>query len=398
METGSRGRVLFIAPQPVFQWRGSPIRVGFDVQALAELGFEVDLLTLPVGEDRVIPGVQVRRVPNLLGVKRLPIGPSPAKAFFDGVLLAQGARLVRRRAYRVVHGVEEAGALAVLLARLGRCRAVFEKHSDPASHRQGLLRNLVLAAYAAVERFTVRRADAVIATGPGLAGQARAMGGRGPVHDIFDIPSSQVEADPARVAVIRRQWRRTPDEIVVLYVGSFAVYQGVDLMFDAMHLVLEACPGVRFVVIGGSPAEVEARRCRLAGQGGADRVTFAGHFPPDELPHYLAAADILLSPRLSGVNTPLKLLDYLKAGAAIAATDTTANRLILDENTAVLTEVSPAGFAAGITRLIADTELRASLACAGRRRIDEVYNYANFKAKLGACYEEVLKGPGAALP
>jgi hypothetical protein len=30
-------RVLLIAPQPYFQWRGSPLRVRFNVQALAEL-------------------------------------------------------------------------------------------------------------------------------------------------------------------------------------------------------------------------------------------------------------------------------------------------------------------------------------------------------------------------
>ena len=31
-------RVMIIAPQPFFEWRGSPIRVSFLVRALAELG------------------------------------------------------------------------------------------------------------------------------------------------------------------------------------------------------------------------------------------------------------------------------------------------------------------------------------------------------------------------
>ena len=50
-----------------------------------------------------------------------------------------------------------------------------------------------------------------------------------------------------------------------------------------------------------------------------------------ELADYLAAADILLSPRLGSVNTPLKLLDYLKAGRAIVATATAANRMVVGE-------------------------------------------------------------------
>ena len=34
-------KVLFISPQPFFQWRGSPIRVAFNLQALADEGYEV---------------------------------------------------------------------------------------------------------------------------------------------------------------------------------------------------------------------------------------------------------------------------------------------------------------------------------------------------------------------
>jgi len=71
-----RPRLLFMTSVPFFQWRGSSIRVGFDVQALAEVGYEVDLLTLPIGTTKNIPGVTVHRVGNPFGVKNIPIGPS----------------------------------------------------------------------------------------------------------------------------------------------------------------------------------------------------------------------------------------------------------------------------------------------------------------------------------
>ncbi len=64
-------KVLFISPQPFFEWRGSPIRVGFNIQALSELGYRVDLLTLPIGIERDVPGVKIIRVPNLLGMSRV---------------------------------------------------------------------------------------------------------------------------------------------------------------------------------------------------------------------------------------------------------------------------------------------------------------------------------------
>jgi glycosyltransferase involved in cell wall biosynthesis len=90
------------------------------------------------------------------------------------------------------------------------------------------------------------------------------------------------------------------------------------------------------------------------------------------------------------VNTPLKLLDYMKAGRAIVATDTEANRLLLDESNAVLAAAEPKSFAAGVCELLGDRDRRLRLGEAARRRIDDCYNYGEFKRRLGACYEQVL--------
>lgn len=379
-------RILFISPQPFFQWRGSPIRVAYDVQALSELGHEVDLLTFPFGEDKDVPGVRIIRIPNVFRRRNVPIGPSFWKAMYDLPLLWHAARLVRSGTYDVVHGIEDGGFIAVLVARSAGIATVFEKHSDPGCYKKGLLRNLFLSMYARVEAFTIRRATAVIGTGPALVAQALAVDPDKPAHHVPDIPSSLVTADAGRVAAVRDRLLQADGEQVVLYVGSFAVYQGIDLMFDAMLQVVSRCPGTRFVVIGGTPAEIEERRAWLQEQGIAESVTFLGKIPPDELPDYLSAADVLLSPRIAGKNTPLKLLDYLKAGCAIVATDGEANRLILDESTAVLTAPRPDAFAGGIVRVLEDRALRERLAGEGHRLIRDVYNFDEFKRRLAECY------------
>lgn len=385
-------KLLFMASQPFFQWRGSPIRVGFDVMALAELGYAVDLLVLPVGEPREIPGVRILRAPNLLGVRKVAIGPSFAKLAFDKIMFFQALGLARRNRYDVLHCVEDLGPVGVAVGWHTGAKVVFEKHSDPSSYKQGVLRNGVMAIYGAVERFTIRHADACIGTGPGLADQIRAVGAGRPVYHIPDIPSSLREPDPGRAAQAGARFRKHPSDVLIAYVGSFAVYQGVDLMFEAIPRVATAHPEARFVVIGGTPAEIESRTRWLHERGAGDRVVFPGTIAPDELPDVLAAADILLSPRLAGINTPLKLLDYLKAGGAIVATDTEANRLILSPETAVLTRPEPGAFAEGIARLIKDAGLRKLLASAGRRRVDETYNYREFKKGLKACYDGLTRG------
>ena len=379
-------RVLFISPQPFFAWRGSPIRVAYDVEAIAKLGYEVDLLTLPIGEDRQIPGVRILRVTRIPGLNNIPIGPSPGKLLYDVLLFGRGLWEMLRRPYDVIHGVEEAGLIACLLGRFCGASIVFEKHSDPASHRAGFLKNIVLKAYAQVERLIIAGADAVIGTGTTLVRQVESLNGRATAHHVFDLPSSKVEADEARAAVIRREWQKSPDEILALYVGSFAVYQGVDLLFEAMAEAFTANPKLRLVIVGGSPAQRAERTAWLMERGLADRVTFAGFVAPDELPHHLRAVDILLSPRISGVNSPLKMLDYLKIARPIVATDLPANRELVDESCALLVPAEPAAFAAGVLKIAADPALGARLAAAGRRLIDEKYNFDRFVDRLRACY------------
>ena len=383
-------RILFIASQPFFEWRGSPIRLGLDLLALTEMGYSVDFLTLPLGERREIPGVRIIRAPNLFGARGIAIGPSLLKLAFDGLLFWMALGCVVRRRYAVVHGVEDCGIIAWCAARVGRARLVFERHSDPSSYHKGGVRDAVMRAYAAVERFVMRRADAVIGTGPGLVAHAQSVGRASRACLIPDIPSSLAEATPAGRAAARARCARQPDDLLIAYVGSFAVYQGIDLLFAAIPLVAAAEPRARFIIIGGSPAEIQSRKAALAAAGFPRAALFLGHIAPDQLPDTLAAADILLSPRLAGMNTPLKLLDYLKAGAAIVATDCEANRLILTPEIAQITAPTPEGFAEGILALCRDPERRYRLARAGAGLIAASHNFTFFREALGQCYTYVL--------
>ncbi|MBN2301629.1 MAG: glycosyltransferase [Lentisphaerae bacterium] len=384
-------KVLFISSQPFFQWRGSPIRVGFDVRVLAEAGFAVDLLTLPIGDSKEITGVRVIRTPNLFLVKNVPIGPSLAKAAFDVLLFFHGILLIVRNRYSVIHCVEDAGVIGVALSRIARVPLVFEKHSDPLSYGKGRFRNILMKIYGRVEVFVARCAAATIGTGQGLVDQLLAMGTGRPVHHIFDIPSSLTRATPEKTAAVRNTLKHEPNEMLIMFVGSFAVYQGVDLILESVAKVVSLHSNARFIIIGGTSAEIAARKKIVDAAGCSSAVSFIGKVHPDKLPNYLAAADILLSPRLAGVNTPLKILDYLKAGRAIVATDTESNRLILDRGIALLAKPDSNAFAEAICALLSNDSLKNELARKGHDLIENLYNFEEFKRRLIACYDEILE-------
>ncbi len=383
-------RVLFLSPQPFFQWRGSPIRVKHNLQALSDLGYAVDLVTLPFGEDVAIANLTLHRVSAYRGVKDLPIGPSFLKLMFDIKLLRTASRLLRENKYQLIHGIEEAGFFGVWLAKKHGLPLIYEKHSDPASYRKNFLRNRIMDMYAQIEAYTVRHAQAVIATGPGLAAAVQKMDPDCFCTHLFDIPSSLGEADPAEIQTRRAALAKDPNDILATYVGSFAVYQGVDLLFEAIPSALKACPHLRFIIIGGSNEEIRHYQSRLEVAGVSDAVSFIGKVSPESLPATLGASDLLLSPRISGNNTPLKLLDYLKAGRAIVATDLEANRLILDDSMSAFSALRPEAFAGAIADMANNDSLRELKAAKGRRLIDEVYNFTNYRLKLQTIYETVL--------
>lgn len=383
-------KILLISPQPFFQWRGSPIRVAFNALALTKLGYSVDLLTLPIGEEKNIAGVRVIRVANPFRLRNIPIGPSLPKIFFDLLILLKGISLCLRNKYDVVHGIEEAGFIGAILAKLIRARVIFEKHSDPFSYKKGMLKNLILRLYAGVEKVSVQMSDAVVCTGPGLVRQVELMGTNTRTFHIFDIPSSLVEPEEDGVIAVREELQKSQDDVLITFVGSFALYQGVELMFASIPKVLKKCPHARFVVIGGSAAEIEVQRIKFAELGLGDRVSFLGKVAPDILPNYLRASDILLSPRASGVNSPLKILDYMKAGRSIVATDIPSNRLVLDERNAVLTKPVPEEFASGIISLVEDKQRREAIGGANYDLYKTKYNFDHYCELMESCYASVL--------
>lgn len=391
----SQKKVLFISPQPFFEWRGSPIRVKFNLLALEKSGYQVDFLTLPIGADEPSVKSSVIRAWNPFKAKSISIGPSPLKLWFDLILLVQGVGLVLRNRYDILHGTEEAGFLCYLLSFICRAKCVYEKHSDSDSYQASGTKKLLLGAYTSVEKLTIKRADLVICTGPGLEEQARGFSSTQTIACIPDIPSSTVETTPEQARQKRefllnhRPFDSSDHDAVVLttYVGSFAKYQGVDIIFQAIPMVVRKNPNIRFVIIGGNIDEIREHQTKLDEAGVGKSVLFLGKIAPDELPSYLSASDILLAPRKSGINSPLKILDYFKAGGAIVATNTVANQRLLNSENAELCDFDTDSFSQSILKLGEDAVRRVHIAENGHKLYQSTYNFTAFTEQLEQAYQ-----------
>jgi glycosyltransferase involved in cell wall biosynthesis len=104
-------------------------------------------------------------------------------------------------------------------------------------------------------------------------------------------------------------------------------------------------------------------------------VIFTGELPSTEIPGLLEAADVLVSPRSRGTNTPLKIYQYLRSGRAIVATRLLTHTQVLDDTVAILTGVSPREFADGILAALADPILSAAIGARAAELAASKYSY-----------------------
>jgi glycosyltransferase involved in cell wall biosynthesis len=187
--------------------------------------------------------------------------------------------------------------------------------------------------------------------------------------------SAEDQATPEQAAAVRATHGIAPTTPLVLYTGTFEAYQGLDLLFESMALVRAARPDARLLLAGGKPDQVEKARAQARAAGIGDVTIFAGERPAPEIPAYLLACDALVSPRSRGTNTPLKIYQYLRSGKPIVATRLLTHTQVLDDETAILTGVSPAEFAEGMRAALTDRDRAARVGANAKHLADTKYSY-----------------------
>jgi len=368
--------------------RGTPLAVRALLRALGSLGHTVDILSFPQGEDVAIPGVRQLRSLRL-PVGRVKAGPSLAKLLLDvPFALEAWARMLFGR-YDVVHAVEEAAHLVSPLARLLRLPLVADVDSqipDQLRYSGFAGRGPLLWLAEVLDRHALRHATAVVTVCRGLSDGVRRAAPAARVFQIEDPPlvGEPLAADAPEVAALRDalglRGRR-----VALYSGNFEPYQGVALLVEAAPRV----PGASFLFMGGEPHEIEALRARAAALGAAERCVFAGKHPPSDLPAFLALADVLVSPRVKGENTPFKIYSYLASNRPLVATRLPTHTQVLDDSVAFLVEPTAEALAAGVAAVLADPAEADRRATRARDLLQREYSETRYLEKVKAAYDYV---------
>jgi glycosyltransferase involved in cell wall biosynthesis len=175
--------------------------------------------------------------------------------------------------------------------------------------------------------------------------------------------------------------------LLLMYVGNLETYQGIDLLLESFALVLKKSDRVDLVIIGGETSDIQKYQKKARCLSIARKVHFLGPKPVEHLAEYLSQADILMSPRIKGKNTPMKIYSYLDSGKAILATALPTHTQLLDSQIAMLAEPIPEMFSKGMLRLMEDENLRRKLGTASQKLIEEKFSYAAFCQRLNGLFD-----------
>ncbi len=378
-------RILMVAPQPFFQARGTPFSVLQRVTALTRLGHTVDMVTYPIGQPVLVDGLTIHRAPRVPFVRDVRVGPSIAKIFLDVTLLYRTLQLLRRGSYDLLHTHEEAAIMGAWLSRRFGLPHLYDMHSSLPEQFGNFERYdwwPVKKLFARAERYTLDRSDLVITVCPALDRHIERMGFNRPnamIENTYEL--EPVRNEPGEIAAMKTSLG-IEGKSAVVYTGTLEAYQGIDLMLAAVPLVREAVAASHFVIVGGTEAQAEGLRRRAAELGIGDAVSFVAAVPPNRVSLYHGLATVLVTCRVRGVNTPLKIYEYMRAGKPIVATAIHSHTQVLDEDSAELVPASAAGVAQGLIRVLTDSSRAKRLAEVARATSDDRYGSERYLAHL----------------
>ena len=391
--------ILMIAPEPFFEPRGTPFSEYHRIRALTSLGHTVDLATYPFGRNVELAGLRIFRSLRPLFISHVGIGPSWTKVPLNLLLTITACRLALRGKYDAIHSHEEGGLIGAVLAWCLRVPHLYDMHSSLPQQLSNFAfsrSRVIKSVFLAMERFMIRQSRVVIVICPSLEETVKALEPGARTVLIENAPgSAEDEATPDGAAAVRRSLNLDAATPVVLYTGTFEAYQGLDLLFAAMAIVRRTRPDARLVLAGGRAEQVVKARGQAAAAGIEDVTLFAGERPAAEIPAYLLAADLLVSPRSRGTNTPLKLYQYLRSGKAIVATRLLTHTQVLSDETAILTGVTPQEYADGILAGLTDPARAAAIGRQARDLAETKYSYAAYLEKTRQACAALMPAPPA---
>lgn len=352
-------------------------RVKRTARALAENGHQVDVFAVSDGaateggEDGGLPRIRLLHMrKKQTGMARLALEYA---VFFVWVFVWMSFLHIRR-SYDVVYVNNMPNFLVFtgLLPKLGGAKIVLDVH-DPAAELLADLRGHDLGWWtrrvvAAEERASISFCDALITVNESMRRRLAKVTSM-PVAVVMNLPDYRPLEPPVAS-------RGRGDLNWLVYSGSIAHRNGVDLVVKAMSMLADEFGSVRLRIIGEGPARTSV--VRLAEDlGVADRVQFVGFVPSEQVPALVMGAVAGISPQRGGpfgsLVFSMKAGDYIALGLPVICSGiATMRHYFSDDEVLFFEQDDAADLARAIRVLLADPAAAEERAAQARVKLDKL--------------------------
>lgn len=384
-------KILFLAPHPFYQERGTPIAVGMLLGVLDADGHHIDVITYHEGRDRKYSNVAIHRIRPWGSIRDVRPGFSLKKLYCDCFLIIKALRMLRMRRYDLIHAVEESAFMALLFKLIYKIPFIYDMDSCLSIQIIDRVKALSFLARPMnwLESLPMKHAAAVAPMCDDLANKVRKYRTQGVVvlKDVSLIDNTVEDSDG--MDDLRAQLELEHEKIV-MYIGNLEPYQGIDLLLKAFHVLVQTLQTAHLIVIGGTWRDIETYRERAEQMGLRDSVHFVGPRPVEHIGLYMKQADVLASPRIRGTNTPMKIYSYLHSGTAVVATDLPTHTQVLNPEIAALAAPEPRAFALALETLLRDEKMRTSMGQAATRYAAQEHSYERFVQNVQKLYRPLV--------
>ena len=369
---------------------------------LTDMGHDVHIVTYPVGQDEIrVRRAKVHRTGPFRPETNAKVGPSSEKFVLDFQLLRLLCRLIREQNIDIIHAHNYEGALVGIMAKwlTGRpllYNAVNLMADELAGYR--FIRPVWLAHGLArgLDWFVPIFPDHITAVSPEL-------------RDWFvehRVPAAKVDMVPAGIEPemfdnpapekFREQYQIN-GRPVVMYTGVLNAFQRVDYLLRAFAVALREKPEALLLVVSPLVSETHEKEYKQLAEelGISGSVIWIAPHTLQDLPSYLALADVTVVPRPECPGHPVKLLNYMLAGKPVVSFAGGAKGVRHMHDALIVPNHDFEALGHGIVTLLNDRTLAAELGANARATVLAEFDWRQICRKIERIYDQLLGVSGA---
>jgi glycosyltransferase involved in cell wall biosynthesis len=289
-------KVLMIAPEPIFEPRGTPLSVVGRLKALSDMNYRVDLLTYSIGEDVSFPNLRIFRIPKIPFIKKVKIGPSLAKIPLDAMLFILTIIKLQSGHYDFVHSHEEAGVWGLMLSRIFGIPHIYDMHSSLPQQLQNFEfsnSRILISLFQSLERWVLKYSSCIITICPDLYNHVKALfpeKGSVLIENVLDYGIIFGDKDISNNII---KTLNLNGKQVAVYTGTFEPYQGLNLLIESVEMVVRSIKSIVFILVGGNPDQVAFYEKLVRQKGLEEYIIFTGQVKPQTVKSYIRCADVV---------------------------------------------------------------------------------------------------------